>query len=62
MNINKNNIMNNKKEAINKLDNMLNDLINTDDLRHNKKANLLSYWLKTFVDYLKWEDTLILTE
>lgn len=57
MNINKNNIMNNKKEAINKLDNMLNDLINTDDLRHNKKANLLSYWLKTFVDYLKWEDT-----
>ena len=41
MNINKNNIMNNKKEAINKLDNMLNDLINTDDLRHNKKANLL---------------------
>lgn len=49
-------VINNKNEAINKLNEYLDNCIIQDD-KHLKKANLLSYWFKDFVNYTKQEET-----
>ncbi len=49
-------VINNKNEAINKLNKYLDNCIIQDD-KHLKKANLLSYWFKDFVNYIKQEET-----
>lgn len=46
-----------KKQAIKKLNNLLEMYINNHDVRYLKKANLLSYWLENFSDYIKDETT-----
>ena len=46
----------NKEEALTKLDNYLVECINTDKI-HSKKANLISYWIKNFTDYQMQEET-----
>lgn len=50
------NIIKNKNEAISKLNDYLDNCIIKDKI-HLKKANLLSYWIKNNVDYLKREKT-----
>lgn len=49
-------VISNKNEAINNLNTYLDNCIMQDNT-HLKKANLLSYWIKTNVDYLQKEET-----
>ena len=50
------NIINNKNEALKKINEYLDNCIIKDD-KHAKKANLLSYWLKDFFKYIEQEET-----
>lgn len=52
----KNDLLNNKNFSINLLDEYLNELINSNDTSKQKKAKLLSYWLKDYTKYLSEED------
>lgn len=45
-----------KKSAIKKINNLLEMYINNPDPKYLKKANLLSYWLENFSDYIKEEN------
>ena len=49
-------IINNKNKAITLLNQYLDECIIQTDY-HRKKANLLSYWLQTYITYLKDEET-----
>lgn len=53
--LDKKNIIDNKNEAINKINEYLDNCIIQDDI-HAKKANLLSYWLKDYFRYLEQEE------
>lgn len=53
--LSKENVINNKKDSIKKLNNLLEEFIKSPDSL--KKANLISYWLKSFVKYVKCEDS-----
>lgn len=55
-NLTKENVIQNKKSAIRKLNSLLEFFIN--DLRadHLKKANSISYWLNIYTDYLRDEE------
>lgn len=44
-----------KKQAIKKLNNLLEMYINSSDEKSLKKADLLSYWLENFTDYIRYE-------
>lgn len=55
MKFSKDYIINNANEALNKLEKYLNDCIAEDDSKL-KKANLLSFWLKDYTDYLLAEE------
>ena len=44
-----------KKQAIKKINNLLEMYINSPNEKYLKKANLLSYWLENFSDYIKDE-------
>lgn len=46
-----------KKQAIKKLNNLLELYINNPNKKYLKKADLLSYWLENFIDYIKDETT-----
>lgn len=46
-----------KKQAIKKVNNLLELYINHSDPKYLKKANLLSYWLESFSDYIREEAT-----
>ena len=54
MSVTKEAVMQNKEEAIKSLNRLLESFI--DDPNHLKKANLISYWLKTYVNYIKFEE------
>lgn len=54
--LDKKKIIDNKNEAINKINEYLDNCIILDD-KHAKKANLLSYWLKDFFRYIEQEET-----
>lgn len=56
MNIEKENVIKNKNEAIKILNNYLDTCIST-DTNHLKKANLISYWLKDYIRYIENEET-----
>lgn len=56
MNIEKENVIKNKNEAIRILNNYLDTCIST-DTKHLKKANLISYWLKDYIRYIENEET-----
>lgn len=49
-------ILNNKNEALNKVNKYLDSWIVQDKI-HAKKANLISYWLKDFFKYIEQEET-----
>jgi len=44
-----------KKQAIKQINSLLEMYINSSDIRNLKKANLLSYWLESFSEYIKGE-------
>lgn len=50
--LDKEKVIYNKKKAIRELNNMLEGYINSNDETLLKKANLLSYWLKQYADYV----------
>lgn len=52
-------VQKNKEDAISKLNNYLEKLIDTNCNEHIKKADLISYWLKDYTRYLKGENTFI---
>jgi len=52
----KEDVIQNKKEAIRALNNMLELYINDSNDKHLKKANLLSYWIKDYVRMIKFEE------
>lgn len=54
--LDKRKIIDNKNEAINKINEYLDNCIIQDNL-HAKKANLLSYWLKDYFRYIEQEET-----
>lgn len=54
--LDKKKIIDNKNEAINKINEYLDNCIIQDDV-HAKKANLLSYWLKDYFRYIEQEET-----
>ncbi len=55
--LNKEDVIQNKKIAIKSLNKLLETCINSGDMKLLKKANLLSYWMKTFSDYISFEDS-----
>lgn len=52
-------IIQNKNEALAKLNNLLESLINDPIDRHSKKANLISYWIKEYASYIENEETFL---
>lgn len=54
--LDKKKIVENKNEAINKINEYLDNCIIQDD-KHSKKANLLSYWFKDFIKYIEQEES-----
>lgn len=52
----KDDVIRNKKNAIKSINLLLETYINSGDSQLLKKANLLSYWIKTFSDYVSFED------
>ena len=55
----KEDVIANKKESIKSLNNLLESLINDssdNSEKHLKKANLISYWLKKYVNYIRFEE------
>ena len=53
----KEDVIQNKKQAIKKLNSMLEGFINDPSGQRLKKANLLSYWFKDYVRMLSFEET-----
>lgn len=56
MDIQKEDVIKNKNEAIKILNDYLDTCIAT-DIKHLKKANLISYWLKDYIRYIESEET-----
>ena len=56
MDIQKEDVIKNKNEAIKILNNYLDTCISSDS-KHLKKANLISYWLKDYIRYIESEET-----
>lgn len=55
--LNKEEIIQRKKASIRKLNNLLESYINDPSQKHLKKANLLSYWLSSYTDYIDQEES-----
>ena len=53
----KEDVIQNKKQAIKKLNSMLEGFINDPSGQRLKKANLLSYWIKDYVRMINFEET-----
>ena len=49
-------VIKNKKNAIRHINQLLEGYINSGEEQLLKKANLLSYWIKTFTDYIGFEE------
>lgn len=52
----KEDVIQNKKQAIRKINSLLESFINDSSEKHLKKANLISYWLKNFSSYIEFEE------
>ncbi len=52
----KEDVIQNKKEAIKSLNNLLERYINDSSQKHLKKANLISYWLKDYSQLISFEE------
>ena len=55
--ITKENVILNKKEAIKSLNKLLEYYINDPSGKHLKKANLISYWIKAYTRFINFEET-----
>lgn len=53
----KEDVIKNKKQAIRELNNMLESFINDPSIAHLKKANLISYWIKDYVNMINFEES-----
>lgn len=53
----KEDVIQNKKDALKSLNKLLESYINDPTGKHLKKANLISYWLKDYVQYIHYEET-----
>lgn len=53
----KENVESNKKKAFDSLKKLLDSYITDPSGEHLKKANLISYWLQSYVDYIQQEET-----
>ncbi len=53
----KEDVIQNKKEAIKALNKLLEIYINDPSMKHLKKAYLISYWIKDYVNYISFEET-----
>ena len=49
-------IKNNIDEAMTRLNDLLEKYADSTDKSYNKKADLVSYWIKSFADYIEKED------
>lgn len=54
--MNKEDVINNKNEAIKNITDYLDSCLATDDDTRIKKVNIISYWLKDYINYIKEED------
>lgn len=52
----KEDVIQNKKDAIKTLNKMLERFINDPSEKHLKKANLISYWIKDYVRMISFEE------
>lgn len=50
-------IIQHKKESIKALNRLLEGYINEPSGKHLKKANLISFWIKKYVDLINFEET-----
>lgn len=55
--LNKDEVIRNKKKSIKALNKMLESFINDTSEKHLKKANLISYWLNSYTSYLQNEES-----
>lgn len=55
--LNKEDVINNKNEAIKSITDYLDSCLTTDDDISIKKVNIISYWLKDYINYIKEENT-----
>lgn len=55
MPINKDDVLKNKQEALDKINSYIDNCL-TQDEKHIKKANLISYWLKDYFQYIEYEE------
>ncbi len=53
----KEDVIQNKKEAIKCLNNLLEFYINDSSMKRLKKAHLISYWIKNYVRLINFEET-----
>lgn len=54
--LDKDTVIQNKKEAIQSLNKLIESYINDPYLEHLKKANLISYWIKDYVRFINFEE------
>ncbi len=52
----KEDVIQNKKEAIKSLNKLLESYINDSSMKHLKKAHLISYWIKDYVNLINYEE------
>lgn len=52
----KEDVIQNKKEAIKELNQLLESYINEPSQNHLKKAHLISYWIKDFINFISFEE------
>lgn len=52
----KEDVIQNKKESIKALNKLLEIYINDPSMKHLKKAHLISYWIKDYVNYINFEE------
>lgn len=55
-NISKDDVIAHKKNAIRKVNNLLESYINSEESESLKKADLISYWLESFTSYVSFEE------
>lgn len=55
--LDKENVIQKKKDSIKKLNDLLEKYINEPSGKHLKKANLISHWIKEYVRYINFEDS-----
>ena len=53
------NVTEHKKLALSQMEKLLDEYITDDNPKHLKKANLISYWLENYVEYIRREENFV---